>query len=289
MNKLFAGMFLGFIGLLFSAVMAGSAPVTVLAPSKAIVETLDPPRNHGKNQGKMRIPPVDEVDMLMALLDQDAHGARDMDMPQFFAALYYPPDFELGQSQPELLNLLGDVEEIRYLDKKAWGANVSVARPGLYQFILEGKPWWDSESNRYLHEQAKVVLPVAQGARGWEAPSGQSLEILPLTRPFGFVAPALFSAKVLLDGKPLENIPVHMGRVSNSKIKTSSRWQQDMEARSNAAGEFAFVLSEPGWWYCEASIAGDPLKGPDGEMRELVRSTVFWLYVASAPEASGKK
>lgn len=281
-----------FTGLAFSAILlltgsALAAPVTVLAPSQPYILE-QPPAEPAKSK-KQSAKPADEADVLIALINPPSHTGEDMDMPQFFAALYYPPDFESGKDQPQLHNLLGDVEEIRYLDKKAWGANVSVEKPGLYQFILEGKPWWDAENNRYLHEQAKVALPVREGARGWEAPFGQSFEILPLTRPFGLVAPANFSARLLLDGKPLANIPVRMGRVGNGKIKAASRWAQDMETFSNNYGEVAFTLNEPGWWYCEAAISGDPLKGPDGEMRERLRSTVFWVYVEGSADAKNKK
>lgn len=267
------------------AVNVSSAPVTVLAPSQAYV--LAPSeallKNHPK---KTESAPSDEVDVLMAIFKPGAQSAEDMDTPQFFAVMYYPPDFRPGKDQPELQNLLGDVEEIRYLDKKAWGANVSVGKPGLYQFIMEGKPWWDTANNRYIHEQAKVAVPVLHGARGWEAPFGQSFEILPLTRPFGLAAPALFSARIMMDGKPLERQPVLMGRVGDGK--SGSAWSPAMEAISGADGTVSFVLNEPGWWYCQTSIEGDPLKGPDGEMRERLRSTIFWVYVESLHDSKSK-
>lgn len=281
-------MGLAFLVIPLIAVNAAAAPVTVLVPSQPVIDIIQ--AEAGKHQEKkVAAKHSDEVDVLMSLINPAAHAGEDMDMPQFFAALYYPPGFESGKDQPELLNLLGDVEEIRYLDKKAWGANVSVGKPGLYQFILEGKPWWDAANSRYIHEQAKVTLPVQQGARGWDAPFGQSFEILPLTRPFGLVAPVLFSAKALMDGKPLDNVPVRMGRVGNGKAKPANRWIEYMEALTNADGQFAFVLNEPGWWYCEAAIMGDPLKGPDGEMRERLRSTVFWVYVDGALDIKTKK
>ncbi len=279
-------MGLAFFAVLLVSCAAFTSPVTVLAPSHAYLEA--PKSGIGKTAGKQHIPQTeDEVDVLMTIFHPSAQIADDMDMPQFFAALYYPPDFEPGKDQPELRNLLGDVEEIRYLDKKAWGANVSVDKAGLYQFLLEGKPWWDAANNRYLHEQAKVALPVRHAARGWEAPFGQSFEILPLTRPFGLTAPTMFSARALMDSKPLENIPVFMGRVGNGKPKGG--WLQEMETISDKQGQFSFVLNEPGWWYCRAYMKGDPLKGPDGEMRERLRSTVFWVYVNPLQDAKTKK
>lgn len=284
MRYISALIFLPLLALFPSTLLA--APVTVLAPSQAYINADDSAKKLDKKNGKKS---PGEVDVLITLLDPANRASLDMDLPQLFAALYYPPKFESGKDQPELINLLGDVEGIRYLDKKAWGANVSVARPGLYQFILESKPWWDEANNRYLHEQAKVALPVKAEANGWDASFGQSFEILPLTRPFGLVAPTLFSGRLLLDGKPLEHVAVRMGRVGNDKGQPVNVWAGNMETYSGSDGEFSFVLNAPGWWHCQAAIKGSPLKGPDGEMRERLRSTVFWLYVDGAQTPKNKK
>ncbi len=241
-------------------------PVTALIPSQPSLE----------KGGKQ---PQNEVDVLIALLEPFACTGVDMDRPQFFAVLYYPENFNPDGMQPELRPLLGDVEEIRYLDKKAWGANVAIEKPGLYQFVLEAKPWFDAGRDIYLHQQAKVALPAFGGHEGWGAPFGQSFEILPLTRPFGLTAPALFSAQVMLDGKELANLPVFMGRIHTTRPNAPTPFHQYLEARTDSKGQISFVMNEPGWWYCEASIPGAPLKGPDGLMRNLERSTIFWLYV----------
>lgn len=257
----------------------GAEPVTVLAPSHAAIEA--PAVNVKAQRKKDKAEKQrDEVDVLITLMEPGSHGGEDVGMPKFFGALYYKPDFDPARDKPELRNLLGDVEEIRYHDKKAWGANVSVAKPGLYQFIVDGKPWWNEAKGIYLQEQAKVVLPVLGGASGWQSSFGQSLEILPLSRPYDNNAPCLFSGRLMLDGKPLENVAVRMGCISDHKNVPG-----EMQAYTGAGGQFAFVLSAPGWWYCQAEVAGDPLKGPDGSMRPVERSTVFWQYVAG----NGKK
>lgn len=252
------------------AVNAGLAaePVTVLAPSAPSI-----PRPAGKKAS------ADEVDVLIAMLRPYEYKGSDMDRPSFFAVLHYPERFDPRSMQPELRNLLGDVEEIRYLGQKAWGANVALTSPGLYEFVLEAKPWWNEDEQRYLHQQAKVIIPVAGGQDGWDHSFGQSFEILPLTRPFGLSSPAFFSARLLLDGKPLEGVRIRAGRINANRAEASDEWHKTLEARTDAGGNFGFVFNEPGWWYCEARIPGAPLKGPEGEMKELDRSTVLWVYV----------
>lgn len=258
--------------LLFGLLIAAGCnaePVTVLVPSQPVVENAP---------GKKKAKTTPEVDLLIALMDPYEYLSEDMDRPQFLAVLYYDPTRK--DAEPQLINLLGDMEEIRYNGKKAWGVNVAVDRPGLYQFVLEAKPWWNPNKKAYLHQQAKVLLPVQSGADGWSATFGQSFEILPLTRPFGMVAPALFSARILLDGKAMANLPIFMGKLNTAQSKAANQWQTIMETRSNGDGQFSFLLNEPGWWYCEANTSGAPLKGPDGTMSEVERSTVLWVYVA---------
>lgn len=259
-------------------------PVTALVPSQPSIEGKKRPEAK-----KQTAQILDEIDMLMALLEPFDHIGLDMEMPQFFGSKRYPANFDPSGEGPELTNLLGDVEEIRYLDKKAWGANVALPDPGLYQFVLEARPWWNEDKKMYMHQQAKVLLPVLGVENGWNVSFGQSFEILPLNRPFGLTAPALFSGRVLLDGNPLADIAVHMGRINPGSATAITQWHKFLEARTDDDGQFSFVLSEPGWWYCEAAIRGAPLKGPDGEMRELERSTVFWLYVDAPAEVKGRK
>lgn len=273
------------LGMLLACASGAHAwPVTALVPSQPGIEASDAAQTKKKGGA-----PGDEIDMLMALLEPFEHLGLDMEMPQFFGAIRYPGDFKPENGQPDLINLLGDVEEIRYLDKKAWGANIALPTPGLYQFVLEARPWWNEEKKMYLHQQAKVMVPVLGVENGWNVSFGQSFEILPLNRPFGLAAPALFSGRVLLDGKPLADIPIHMGRINTGGTSALTQWHKFLEARSDDDGQFSFVLSAPGWWYCEAAIRGAPLKGPDGEMRDLERSTVFWLYIDAPLEAKGKK
>ena len=234
------------------------------------------------------LPAIDEqVDVLITMMRPFQNQGLVMDMPQLFAVLRYDNASPVkdGLIQPERRDLLGDVEEIGYLDQKAWGANVALTHPGLYQFIIEGRPWWDAAHGQFLQHYVKAVLPVHGVERGWDQPVGQTFEIQPLVRPFGLTAPALFSGVVLLHGKPLANASVRMSRINTEKRTVPTPWHEEMAARSDKAGQFSFVLNQPGWWYCIATAPGDPLKGPDGQPKALNLGAVFWLYVDGAADA----
>ena len=246
----------------------------------------------GATQAATASPQIDEeLDVLITMMRPFQYEGLVMDMPQMFAVLRYDATTPVkdGVAQPERRDLLGDLEEIRYLNQKAWGANVALTKPGLYQFIIEGRPWWDAAHGRYLQHFVKTTLPVYGVERGWSLPVGQRFEIVPLSRPFGLTAPAMFSGTVLMDGKPMAAASVRMARVNTEKRTVPTSWHEDIAARTNNKGEFSFVLNQPGWWCCMASIPGDPLKGPDGQPKPLQMGALFWLYVDSLSSEARKR
>lgn len=267
---------------------AVSAPVTLLVPSRPSVEE----NALGQPQAETATPNIsEEVDVLITMMRPFAHDNMMMDIPQLFTVLRYDSDTPAkdGVLQPERHNLLGDVEEIRYLDKKAWAANIALAKPGLYQFIIEARPWWDASRQYFVQHYVKTALPVYGVERGWDVPAGQRFEIQPLTRPFGLTAPSLFSGRVLLNGEPMPNATLRMARVNTDKSSVPTSWHEELAAMTDNAGQFAFVLNLPGWWCCMAIAPGAPLHGPDGQMRPLEMGALFWLYVDAPIPMAGDK
>lgn len=259
-----------------------TAPVTLFAPG------LPSPEKNLKNKKTQTPSHADGADIIMALVQPHEYTGREMERPQIFGMYFQPPFQEAGHKELEWIDLLSDVEEIRYLGQKAWSANIATDKPGLCKLVLESRPWWDSRREIFIQHQGKLLLPVLGIDDGWQIPTGQSLEIVPLTNPFGLVAPAFFSAKFLVDGKPRADVPIIMGRLNTGKEDVPTRWHEAMEARSDVNGQFGFVLAQPGWWFCEARIQGHPLKGPDGENKELLRSSLLWVHVGSAEKGNKK-
>ncbi len=254
--------------------------ITVFVPSVPGIEKLisENSPDSKKKTGKIiwKNEDIPEADILMSLMKPDSYLPYAMDMPQSFAMIFYG---DSGGEEPVRKDLLGDIEEIRYLDQRAWGANVALAEPGLYQFLLEGKPFWDEKKDKYFQQNVKLYLPVLSDGAGWDNTVTRGLEIIPLTRPYGLMAPAFFSARVVNDGKDVSGARVKAGRINIGKKSAPSRWHNYLETRTSQEGVFSFVLNQAGWWYCEAIIQGEPLKGTDGKMKELKKSAVIWVYV----------
>lgn len=257
--------------------------ITVFVPSvPGIEKLLSENPTEAKKKGQKSIwkdDKIPEADILMSLIKPYSYLPQAMDMPQSFAMIFQPdPSLNRGE-EPVRSDLLGDVEEIRYLDNKAWGANVALAEPGLYQFILEAKPFWNQEKNEYLQQNAKLFLPVLSSGSAWDKAASQGLEIVPLTRPYGLINPAFFSAKVLNNGKALADVRIRAARLNADKSSAPNRWSRDLETRTDGEGIFSLIFNEAGWWFCEAMTLGEPLKGPDGQMKETKKSAILWLYV----------
>lgn len=226
----------------------------------------------------------EEVDLLIFGMEPFRYRGVAIDPPRIFTIYRFDRDAEDPKRPACREDRLGDIEEIRYLGQKAWGANVGLDRPGLYQFVIETQPWWSPSEAGYARHIVKTMLPVYGEDWGWDIPLGLSHEIVPLVRPFGLLSPALFSARVLVNGKPAPDMPVHVFRINTEKSSVPTPWHEEMELRTLPDGTFSVVLNKAGWWCCAASRPGEPLKGPDGQPSPLQESTLFWLYV----DAQGK-
>ena len=233
----------------------------------------------------------EEIDVLITMMEPFNHKGLAMDRPQEFTVLYFDQAKVNNQGHlvPERLNLLGDVEEILYLGQRAWGANVAITKPGLYQFLMETKPWWDEEKQKFVQHFVKVMMPVLNLSAGWDQQALQPLEIVPQTRPFGLLAPAFFTGKVLANGQPLADKKVYLGRINTDAQKVPTFWHEVDVATTNNEGLFSFVINKAGWWYCLAPMPGAPLKGADGHPKDLELATIFWFYADHISATNDRK
>ncbi|MCR4667164.1 MAG: DUF4198 domain-containing protein [Desulfovibrio sp.] len=230
----------------------------------------------------------EETDLLITRMDAFANTCFPMDMPQSFTVLRFDSRSARrdGVLEPERKNLLGDVEEIRYKETKAWGANVGLVAKGLYQFLMESRPFWDEGRMEFVQHYVKVMVPVYGEETGWDQAAGANFEILPLLRPFGLLSPALFSGKVLIEGRPAPNLPVTLYRINTDGQKVPTPLHQNARAITDGNGQFSFIANKTGWWCCEANVEGTPLKGPDGQPKTRRLGALLWFYVDSERENS---
>lgn len=237
-----------------------------------------------------------QMDVLVSLVEPQAHTSIPMDRPQMFAVIRRSLAMSENAKGNETAvpmaireDLLGNLEEIQYLKKTAWAANVPLSIPGLYQLITESRPWWNASDNNFIQQFVKTTVPVFGEALGWDEPAGLKFEILPLTRPFGNVAPAHFRGKVTLSDTPLPDCYVKITRHNTEERPFTSPWHESQLVKTDGQGIFSFVCPLPGWWGFMAVTQGDPLKGPDGQIKPLEMGAVLWMYVDEALPLNRKR
>jgi uncharacterized GH25 family protein len=242
----------------------------------AILQT-DPPSVHDQK--------LKELKVSIAFGHPFAQTATDMDLVQMFASIKYPAKKDGQTIRHEFLDTL---KPAKYLKKNAWATTIPLPEPGLYQLVLETRPYWEETQGIFLQQFAQTLVPVQGYEHGWEIPVGLKLEILPLTRPFGLTAPALFTGRVLLDDKILSDTPVRIEYLNEDKRTVPSPYHQTQRVLTDEHGLFSFVCPHPGWWGFAAVTKGDPLKGPDGQPKKTELSGVLWIYI-DPPVAPKKK
>lgn len=263
-------IFLIILGLGFPT-MIFAKPAVLLMP----VITANPESTQSIARPSSEKDTLHEINILSALFDSNNNEPLPMDVPQLFRAVCFPKEPLSGEESLQM-DLLGDLEEIRYRDKKAWNINFEFKEPALCHFIMEAKPVWIEEEKKFKQDVVKVIVSF-QFAEGWNKATGLPLEILPYTMPFDLVAPCLFSGRVAIDGKATENVKIQMFHLDPKGDPRLSG--ERLEAITDVNGQFAFMLNYPGWWCCEAVTASAPMKAEDGEMREAERAAILWIYV----------
>jgi len=126
---------------------------------------------------------------------------------------------------------------------------------------------------------------------GWDAELGQKAEIVPFTRPYGLEESFVFTGDALYDGNALSDADVEvekyhtldLGKEVVETAETMFPYDPPMMftrvTKTNAAGEFAYTLDEPGIWFVGAY-------GP--EVEGLTQRSVFIIPVLDAfPPVAG--
>lgn len=178
-------------------------------------------------------------------------------------------------------DLLGSLKETEIMERLGWQADYQVKRPGVYQFVMEPRPYWEPTEDLSIIHYTKVIIPAFGVEDGWDQPVGLATEIVPRLRPFGNYAGNSFTGQVLLNGKPLPNAEVEVELYNqDGKYRAVSDLHITQVLKADAAGIFTFSCPVPGWWgFAALSSADYTLKNPQGEDKEVELGAVLWIYM----------
>ena len=159
---------------------------------------------------------------------------------------------------------------IQIMGQGGWSAQYAIKRPGVYQFIMEPKPYWEPAEDCFIIHYTKTYVAAFGAEDGWSEPAGLKTEIVPLTRPFGNYAGNVFQGQVLLDGKPVPGAEVEVEFYNRDKhYAPPDDYFVTQVVKADANGVFTYGVPFAGWWgFAALSTAAESMQH-DGEAKPV--------------------
>ncbi len=180
-------------------------------------------------------------------------------------------------------DLTEKLSPVTVMDHKSWKTNYKFNRPGVYQFVMEPKPYWEPAEDVSIIHYTKTIVAAFGEEGGWDEPLGLPAEIVPMLRPFGNYAGNSFVGQVLVDGKPLANAEVEVELYNkDQKFKQATDYHITQVIKADSNGVFSFTCPQPGWWgFAALTEAEYTLKDPEGNDKGVEIGAVLWTYMDS--------
>ena len=174
-------------------------------------------------------------------------------------------------------DLLPALKPAKVMEHEAWSAAYAVKKPGVYQFVMEPKPYWEPAEDCFIVHYTKTVVPAFGEEEGWDAPLGLKTEIVPLTRPFGNYAGNVFQGQVLLDGKPVAGAMVEVEFYNrDGKHEAPSEYMVTQVVKADERGVFTYGVPFAGWWGFAALNTADAKMDHEGTPKDVELGAVLW-------------
>jgi len=184
-------------------------------------------------------------------------------------------------------DLLPTLQPTSVMGHRAWKSSYTFQRPGVYQFVMEPAPYWESAEDLSIIHYTKVIIPAFGDDEGWGKAVGLPTEIVPLMRPFGNYAGNSFSGQVLLAGKPVAGAEVEVEFYNEgNKLRPTSDYHITQVIKADGDGIFTFSCPLAGWWGFAALHEADyTIRDPEGNDKAVELGAVLWTYLDRLPEA----
>ncbi|OBQ46560.1 DUF4198 domain-containing protein [Halodesulfovibrio spirochaetisodalis] len=180
----------------------------------------------------------------------------------------------------EKIDLLPELTETTIMDAPAWKTNYRFKRPGVYQFIMEPKPYWEPEEDCFIVHYTKAYVAAFGSEDGWDTPARLPMEIVPLSRPYGLYVGSSFTGQVLKDGKPVPSTIVEYEFYNKDGYKRPTEYHVTMVVKTDKNGVFTVTCPKAGWWGFAALTTADyTMVVPDAGEKPVELGAVTWIKV----------
>ena len=158
-----------------------------------------------------------------------------------------------------------------------------VRRPGVYQFYVDPKPFFEPAEGKFIRQVTKVYVEAFGLEEGWDKPIGLKAEIIPLTRPFGIWEGNTFRGRVFINGKPAANVDVEVEYLNPGNVEVPDDAFVTQVIKTDENGYFVYTIPWAGWWGFSAIGDGGKLKHKDGKLYPVELDAVIWVKAYPKP------
>lgn len=176
-------------------------------------------------------------------------------------------------------------------DRRAFEVEYKVPGPGNYYLCLESPLYFIPEEPAFWQDYVKQPLHVGS-AEGWDQPVGLAVEIIPLTRPYGWPAGSVFRGKALAKNKALTRATVEIEKFNGFFVPRDQLPKDRLGGengplitrvtKTDHLGYFACTLDSPGWWIISVSAPAGK-KTHEGKTYPVEMRGGLWIYVEPPP------
>lgn len=171
--------------------------------------------------------------------------------------------------------------------RRAYEVEYKPEGPGDYYLCLEGPPQYIPEDKVFLEDFVKAPWHV-MAEKGWDQPVGLPVEIIPLTRPYGWPAGVAFKGKAMAKGKAVTRATVEIEKfhgffVPKDKLPKDRLGEENAPlltrtVKTDLMGYFVCTLDSPGWWVISVSTPGGR-RLHEGKPYPVEMRGCLWVYV----------
>jgi cobalt/nickel transport protein len=214
------------------------------------------------------------LELTLAFCHPFEQKGMDMAKPKKFGVL----------AGKEKNDLLGTLQEIKFLEHQAWKTSYTLKKPDIYTFYMDPEPYWEPAENKYIIHQTKTYVAAFGAEEGWDREVGLKAEIIPLTRPFGLYAGNVLSGIVKFKGKPVANVDVEVEYFNtDKKVTAPNDYFFTQVVKTDKNGVFTFAVPKAGWWGFSAINEEKNGMQHDGKKVDAEYGAVLWAQFTDWP------
>lgn len=164
----------------------------------------------------------------------------------------------------------------------AWQLRFEPAR-GDGLLALDSAASVDAAHKTVYREHVKVYLHRGR-QESWHQRTGQPLEIVPLTRPYGLRTGMVFTGKLMRGDAPVTNTEIYFERLNERRPTPDSLPPEPLitfAVRTDGHGQFTVALPDAGWWILGAYVDDLGKVRHDEKDHRLEGFAGIWLRIDS--------